>query len=133
MEDKILIDTSAWIEFFRKKDLRIFSLVSKLLREKRAVGSGIIFLELIRGGKTIKELNYLNDLYEVIDMIDPNPQSYLLAGRLGYALARKGHTLSVVDLLIAQLAMEKNLALLTLDKHFQVIKKYSSLRLQEGE
>lgn len=133
MEDKILIDTSAWIDFFRKKDLGIYRLVAKLLKEKRAVGSGIIALELIRGGKTIKELNYLNDLFEVIDTVDPNPQSYFLAGKLGYALARKGHTVSIVDLLIAQLAIENNLALLTLDKHFQIIKKYSSLRLQEEE
>jgi predicted nucleic acid-binding protein len=132
MEDNILIDTSAWIDFFRKKDLGIFTLVAKLLKEKRAVGSGIIALELLRGGKTIKELIYLNDLFEVIEMVDPNPQSYLLAGKMGYTLARKGHTLSVVDLLIAQQAIENNLILLTLDKHFKIIKKNFPLKLLES-
>jgi len=131
MEDKILIDTSIWIDFFRKKDFKIYTLVAKLLKERRAVGTGIVSLELLKGGKTIKELNYLNDLFEVIEMVFPNPQSYTLAGKMGYALARKGHTLSVVDLLIAQLAIENSLTLLTLDKHFKIIKKNSSLKLLE--
>ena len=131
MEDKVLIDTSAWIDFFRKKDLRIYTLVAKLLKEKRAVASGIIALELLRGGKTIKELNYLNDLFEVITMVFPDPQSFMLAGKMGYSLARKGHALGVVDLLIAQLAIGNNLALLTLDQHFKIIEKNSSLKLLE--
>jgi tRNA(fMet)-specific endonuclease VapC len=131
MEDKILIDTSAWIEFFRKKDLGIFALVARLLKEKRAVGSGIIALELLRGGKTLKELNVLNDLFEVIEMVYPDSQSFFLAGKMGYALARKGQTLSVVDLLIAQQAIENNLTLLTLDKHFKIIKRNFSLKILE--
>jgi predicted nucleic acid-binding protein len=105
--------------------------VVTLLKEKLAVCSGIIALELIRGGKTIKELNYLNDLFEVVEMVYPNPNSYLLAGKMGYALARKGHTLSVVDLLIAQQAIDNNLTLLTLDNHFKIIQKNSSLRLSK--
>ena len=132
MNDKILIDTSAWIDFFRKKNLAIHSLVAKLLKEKRAVGSGIIALELIRGGKALKELNVLNDLFEVIEMVYPDPQSFFLAGKMGYSLARKGQTLSVVDLLIAQQAIENNLTLLTLDSHFKIIKKYFSLKLLEN-
>jgi predicted nucleic acid-binding protein len=131
MEDKILIDTSAWIDFFRKNDLKTYALVAKLLKENRAVASGIIALELLRGGKTIKELNYLHDLFEVIEMVSPNSPSFLLAGKMGFSLARKGYTLSVVDLLIAQLAIENNLALLTLDQHFRIIKKNSSLKLLE--
>jgi predicted nucleic acid-binding protein len=132
MEDRTLIDTSVWIDFFRKRDPGIYALVAKLLKENKAVGSGIIALELIRGGKTIKELSVLNDLFEVIEMVDPDRQSYLLAGKLGFALARKGHTLSVVDLLIAQLAMENDLTLLTLDNHFKIIRKNSSLRLHSA-
>jgi tRNA(fMet)-specific endonuclease VapC len=131
MDDKILIDTSAWIEFFRKKNLGIHTLVAKLLKEKRAVGSGMIALELIRGGKTSKELNVLNDLFEVIEMVYPDSPSYFLAGKMGYALARKGQSVSVVDLLIAQQAIENNLTLLTLDQHFKIIKKTFPLKLLE--
>ena len=51
------------------------------------------------------------------------------AGKMGYKLARQGYTLSVIDLLIAQLVIEKNLFLLTLDKHFKSVTKSFPLKL----
>jgi len=127
-----LIDTSAWIEFFRKRDERIFSLVAGLLREKKAVGSGLIILELLRGGKSLKELNVINELFSLIENVHPTPETFLLAGKMGYELSKKGNTLGVVDLLIAQLSLENDLALLSLDKHFKVVATTFDLRLLDG-
>ena len=62
-------------------------------------------------------------------MVNPNPESYRLAGQLGYSIAKKGNTLGVVDLLIAQVAFENRLKLLTLDNHFKIIQKHSKLDL----
>ena len=132
MEGKVLIDTSAWIEFFRKRDERIYSLVAALLREEKAVGSGLIILELLRGGKSLKELNVINELFSLIENVHPNPETFLLAGKMGYELSKKGNTLGVVDLLIAQLSLENNLALLSLDKHFKVVAATFDLKLLDG-
>jgi predicted nucleic acid-binding protein len=132
MEGKILIDTSAWIEFFRKRDERIYSLVAALLREEKAVGSGLIILELLRGGKSQKELNVINELFYLIDNVQPKPETFLLAGKMGYELSKKGSTLAVVDLLIAQLSIENHLALLSLGKHFKVIAATFDLKLFDG-
>ena len=55
--------------------------------------------------------------------------TYLRAGRLGYEVARKGHTLHTVDLLIAQTAIENRISLMTYDEHFAVIADHSSLTL----
>jgi predicted nucleic acid-binding protein len=129
MNGRILIDTSAWIEFFRKKNEPIFNVVAGCLRDQKAVGSGIICLELLRGTKSLKELTVIDELFSVIAVVDPLPETYRLAGQLGYSLAKKGITLGVVDLLIAQLAIENGLKLLTLDNHFNVIHKYSKLEL----
>ena len=129
MPGSVLIDTSGWIDFFRKKDNPVFDLVAGYLRDRKAVGSGIIRLELLRGGKSLKELTIINELFTVIEMVDPNPESYRLAGELGYSLAKKGETPGVVDLLIAQVAIENRLRLLTLDNHFKIIQKYTKLDL----
>lgn len=62
-------------------------------------------------------------------MVNPNPESYRLAGELGFPLAKTGTTLGVVDLLIAQVAIENGLKLLTLNNHFKIIQKHSRLDL----
>ena len=129
MKGSVLIDTSAWIEFFRKKNEPVFDLVAGYLRDQKAVGSGIVLLELLRGGKSLKELTVINELFSVIKMVNPNPESYRLAGQLGYSIAKKGTTLGVVDLLIAQVAFENRLKLLTMDNHFKIIQKHSRLDL----
>lgn len=50
-------------------------------------------------------------------------------GEVGKNSARKGHTLSTVDLLIAQTAIENSLSLMTHDEHFNAIAKHSPLTL----
>ena len=56
--DKILIDTSAWIEFFKKKE-PWYSAVSGLMDDKRVCCAGIILAELIQGAKSEKEMEVL--------------------------------------------------------------------------
>ena len=58
-----------------------------------------------------------------------NENTYLHAVKLGYDLARKGHTVSTVDLLIAQSAIENRLSLMSYDDHFSIIAKHSALAL----
>jgi predicted nucleic acid-binding protein len=84
---------------------------------------------LIRGAKTARELAVVSELFETIEIVYQSPATYIDAGKMGYKLARQGYTLSVIDLLIAQLVIEKNLFLLTLDKHFEIIVKTFPLRL----
>ncbi|HAG51793.1 MAG TPA: PIN domain nuclease, partial [Deltaproteobacteria bacterium] len=49
MKDKVLIDTSVWIEFFRKSGSEVSSRLRDVLVEERAAITGIISLELQRG------------------------------------------------------------------------------------
>ena len=132
MGGKVLIDTSGWIEFFRKRDERIYCLVAALLREEKAVGSGLILLELLRGGKSSKELNLISELFSLIENVHANPETFLRAGKMGYELSKKGSTLAVADLLIAQLSIENHLALLSLDKHFKMVAAAFDLKLFDG-
>jgi len=129
MDAKVLVDTSVWITFFRKKDSELTERIATLLKSGKAVYTGIIALELINGAKGQHELQTLYDAFDIMQCIAVNENTYLHAGKLGYALARKGHTLSTVDLLIAQTAIENNLSLMTYDEHFSVIAKYSPLVL----
>lgn len=129
MKDKVLIDSSVWIDFFRNKDSRFIDKLELLLESERAVYTGIVTIELINGAKGKKELQVLKNIFDAMEMFSEKESTHLNAGKLGYEIARKGYTLGVVDLLIAQIAIENSLSLLTLDEHFKIIAKYSELRL----
>ena len=131
MPGRVLIDTSVWIDFFRKSDANRFERVASLLREGCAVGTGVVVLELLRGSKTDQEVRLVKELFDTIHTINPTPATYFSAGELGHRMARKGRTMSVVDLLIAQLALENDHALFTLDHHFRLIADHIPLRLLE--
>ena len=65
--DKVIIDTSAWIDSFRPKADKSFSLLVKdLVLKNRVLMPGIIKTELLRGTKTKSEFDRLYDLLKGI-------------------------------------------------------------------
>lgn len=132
MRDRVLIDTSVWIDFFRGKDAELTEQIAMLLKSGKAVYTGIVALELVSGARGRKELQTLYDAFDTMEKINEKETTYLDAGKMGYEIARDGYTLGVVDLVIAQIAIENGLALMTSDEHFKVIAKNSKLRLFKG-
>lgn len=133
MSGRVLIDTSVWIDFFRGKDAGLTEQIAVLLKSGRAVYTGIIAIELLNGAKGQKELEVLYDAFDAMERINEGETTYINAGKMGYEISKKGYRLSVVDLLIAQVAMENDTALMTFDEHFKVIAKNSKLNLFRGE
>ena len=56
--DKVLVDTSAWIEFFRE-NTPYHKAIPELLDSRRICCTGIVLAGLIRGTKSQKELDVL--------------------------------------------------------------------------
>jgi len=113
MTAKVLVDTSVWIAFFRRRDPELLDLIATLLKSGNAVYTGIIALELLNGAKGQKELQALYDAFDTMQCIALHETTYLQAGKLGHEITRKGQTLGAVDLLIAQVAIENSLSLMT--------------------
>jgi len=129
MRDNVLIDTSVWVDFFRGKKPELIELIASVLKSGRAFCTDIIALELLNGAKGEKELQALYDTFDTVQHVTADRSTYMSAGKLGYEMARKGHTMGIVDLLIAQTAIENNLFLITFDEHFDIIAKNSKLQL----
>ena len=81
MDAKVLVDTSVWITFFRKKDSELTERIATLLKSGRAVYTGIIALELINGAKGQHELRILYDAFDTMQGIVINENTYLHAGK----------------------------------------------------
>ena len=120
-----LIDTSAWIEFFRPKgDPRIRALVRDLMASKEAAYTCPVAFELHTGARK-EELGDLHTALELASRIILLPAHWDLAGSSNAGLKAKGINLPASDLLIAIVAHSQQLPLLAKDAHFEMIREHS--------
>ncbi len=125
---KVLVDTSVWIEFFRKHE-PLHGAVVELLDADRVCCTGLILGELMQGAKSERELLVIRDFTHVFQFLPETPQLWEKAGRLSYTLRRKGITVGLADCFIAVSAAEAGAQLLTLDGHFEAIRSALKLSL----
>ena len=128
--DKVLVDTSAWIEFFRKKE-PYYRVVLELIDNDVVCCMGIVLAELLQGAKSEKELNTIKEFLHVFDFLPESVKSWEKAGELSYALKQKGKAVGLSDCYIAVLTRSSSVKLLTLDKQFGVLKKEIELKLYD--
>ena len=126
--DKILVDTSAWIEFFRKK-VPYHKIVLELIDSSRICCTGIVLAELIQGAKSQKELDVLKEFLHVFDFLPDSTELWEKAGELSFSLRLKEEIVGLTDCYISVMASSNKVKLLTLDKHFDVIRKEIELNL----
>ncbi len=126
--DKILVDTSAWIEFFRKK-APYHKAITDIIDNSRICCTGIVLAELIQGAKAQKELDVLKEFLFVFDFLPDSTEMWRKAGELSFSLRQKGETIGLADCYISIIANSNNVKLFTLDKHFEIIKQEIRLNL----
>ena len=117
MAEPVLIDTSAWIAFFRG-DEPVATLVEKVLAEGTAAFCGVVELELRRGIRP-EERELVLSLLTAATRLPTEEADWARAGDLLASLRRTGVTLPGTDGLVAQLALRHEAVLLEYDKHFQ--------------
>lgn len=118
----ILIDTSAWIDFFRGRD-PIASRVEQYLEDNRAAYCRPVLTEIRRGLKSAKEQNMVLPLIEGSQFLSQPDSLWEDAGEIGFLVRRHGHTVKTIDLLIACYTIAHSTPLLALDRAFAIIAK----------
>ena len=126
--DKVLVDTSAWIDFFRKNE-PVYSTVLKIMDENRICCIGIILAELIQGARTREEIATLKDFIDVFDFIGESNGLWEQAGELSFSLKKEGKQVGLADCYIATAANAEKAAILTMDIHFRTIAEQIELVL----
>jgi predicted nucleic acid-binding protein len=119
-----LIDTSAWIEFFRPKgDPRVKALVRDLMTIREAAYTCPVAFELLTGARK-DELDDLRTGLDLASRIVLRPEHWDSAGSSNAALRASGLNLPASDLLIATVAHSEKMPLLAKDAHFETIRKH---------
>lgn len=128
----VLIDTSAWIEFFRPEgDSKYRALVAELIDDDEASLCGIILTELLKGARTDAEYHKLEDRLATLTYLETPESIWKQSGKQASSLLRKGIQVPTTDLVIAMVAMENHLPVLHQDKHFSILQKHTSLKILE--
>lgn len=119
--DILLPDTCAWIEFFRGKQTPMALALEHELSQGEVATCGVILYELVQGIKSSKEETLVLSALQALKHLEMSAALWVRAGRLSADLRKDGHTLPLSDLIIATLALEHNLSVLTVDSHFDLI------------
>ena len=118
----MLVDTSAWIDFFRGRG-RLARIVDDALAANDVAICGPVETELRRGLVNARERRKVLPLLSGCTWLSAPEDLWTAAGELGYRLRRRGVAGKTLDLLIATYALSYSSALLTSNKGFLVMQK----------
>lgn len=122
MTSVLLIDTSAWIDFFRGKRSAATDAVQLALQLGLARLCDPVKAELLQGVKTKKEKQQLGVMFDAVENLTTHELDWEVAGNTLQTLRESGITLPLTDALIAAIAIRHKAQVLTLDHHFSDLK-----------
>jgi predicted nucleic acid-binding protein len=124
-----LIDTSLWIEVFRRDGSEpARRAVADVVESGLAVTNGLIVSELLRGARDEQDYLRLQSLLGATTAVSFTSATWQRTARLGFDLRREGLTVPTVDLAIASCALEEGFVLAHRDRHFSLIAAHSPLQ-----
>jgi predicted nucleic acid-binding protein len=127
MSERVLVDTSAWIEALRPSgDERIRGAVRLAIEDGSAVLCDMVLLELWNGARGDRERQYLEALERDLDVIPIDPSVWARSRDLARRCRNAGTTVPATDVLIAACAVHHGVALLHRDRHFDQIRQVES-------
>ncbi len=127
----LLVDTSVWIDFFAGRDTPQTRFFKEAIREGAYVAlTGVILTEILQGVPSDSGFARLRKDLSSFRVLNPaSEDTYVHAARL-YRMGRKrGVTIrSLVDCLIAAVAMENGTTVLHKDRDYERISGYAPLK-----
>jgi len=122
---KVLIDTSAWLAFFRLEDQKTALAVRQAIADGTADGTAmtakIVLAELRQAAKSERELAVIADIARSLPIAGEGVSTWNDAAELAYRLKRKGKMIPLTDCYIAVLVRQHDCRLLTLNPRFRDI------------
>jgi len=127
--DRVIIDTSVWIDYFRGGDLPLSQMVDEVINGGEVCVPGIVLAELVQGAKSEREISIIEDMIETFTFLDMGPGNggWVEAGRLSYDMKKAGAAVHLADCLIAVLARKNGCRIITRDRHFQALKSMAKI------
>lgn len=117
----MLPDTCAWIDYFRPGGNALGPLLERAIASDSVYACGPVLYELVQGARSETERASLIGALGALPYLEMTEALWIKAGQLSAALRKTGKTIPLSDILIATLAIEHSLAVMTVDEHFRII------------
>ncbi|MDP6359608.1 MAG: PIN domain-containing protein [Planctomycetota bacterium] len=115
-----LIDTSAWIEFFRKQGNRDIKLrVAEFIDIEDAAYCGPVSFEVMTGARK-SEMPIINQAFEFSTLLEFPHECWLASAEIEKELRKQGITVPRDDIFVAAAALHHNVPLYADDRHFEM-------------
>ena len=125
-----LIDSSAWIEYYRKEGNKEYKAwISKAIQNNLAAVNGIIQVEILVFTKTQSEYDIILSDFSALHRLILDEHVFKRASEIGFDLRRKGLTIPGTDLIIAACAIVTNAELIHFDRHYKYIAEHYPLKM----
>lgn len=121
IQQLVLIDTCIWVPFFNRPRSIEKRAVDELLDDDRAALIGPIISEVLIGFRRNEQADWVASVLRGLHYLEPAWDEWRAAAKLGRELMSRGHSLPLSDLIVAAVALNRNLAVFTVDPHFQLI------------
>jgi predicted nucleic acid-binding protein len=132
MSVRLLFDTSVWIEFLNRKNTPAADLLEKtILEEEQVFLTPTILQEILQGIRDDSKFEQIKETLSYFTILQlPHIPAAIASAQLYRSLRKKGATIRKSnDCLIAHYAMEFKLTLVHGDSDFDLIAKYSRLKV----
>jgi len=127
----VIVDTSVWIDFLKGRETLQVQKLEELLSEETDIFiTGFIVQEILTGIKEKKEREKVRSELEHFVLVNPSLNTHIQAAEIFDGCKKKGFTIrSIIDCLIASLALEYDLTLLENDKDYTFISEVYPLKI----
>lgn len=117
----VLADTCAWVDYFKPGKSGLKSALERALLNGQVYICGPVLYEITQGIKTDTEKAAVAEALGALEYVELSRELWIKGGEMSASLRKKGKTLPFSDVLIAALAIERGLQVLTSDGHFSEI------------
>jgi len=127
---EVVVDSSAWLEFFKPAGKPLFKeVITELISKQSIVIPGIIKVEILRGSRSHQEYEMLDNTLGGVRYLSVSEVFWKRLSLFNYDLSRKGVNVPLSDAYIALLAIENDMEMLHCDRHFDLIAGKTKLKV----
>lgn len=127
---RILVDSSIWIEFFRRPSAPVSLELDRLLAHRLVCTTGVIKAEVVPGARTPKDFRRLKRLFDALPLAPEGDGFWTHVTRFQYRLRRNGILdIGIPDLMVATVAIQNRKTLFSADEDFPRMAPFIPLRL----